>query len=704
MAVISAIRKRTGLVLTLIAVAVIGFLLMDMLQGNSRTGGSSSDNVLGKVAGQKIDRVEFFNMENALYQGGTADVFARREYLWNFFTERAILEEECRKIGIRVEKNELMESQFGTNLASIVTARFTNPNTGQVDMAQLSSIKASIEKNSLDPTMRPFWAAQEKEIIKERMETKLANLVAKAIYTPKWQAEMDLKDNNDKVNFQFAQITYDQIPDSEVEVTDKDLDAFVQKNKAKYKQKEEKRILEYIVMDVIPNAEDSAKVFNEVAALKEGFAAAENDTLFLETNLGVLESAYMKKSDLPASQADDIAGLAKGEILGPFQNENMYTIVKMLNKKAIPDSVKSRHILLRVSTQEEFATAQAKIDSIKTVIESKQATFEAMAQQFSTDGSAANGGDLGYAAQGTMVKPFNDMIFFGADPGELKVVFTQFGIHLVEVTDRKFINNEMGYNIGIINREIVPSEETQKEVEDLAYSLLNSSKNLSDLKEALKGKEGLRTQSSTPVSINSYIIPSISEENNVREMIRWAFASSRKEGDVSGEVYGMSAKNTYYTNKYIVVGLKTIIPEGVPSGKALKDEIELLVKNEKKFQIIADKIKGKNISEAAAAYGTEVKTMEGATFINTFITDAGNEPTVVATACGTALNKTSNPIKGNAGVYVVSPTNKEAAGMMFDASFIRNTTQMSNRRNIEFTLVPALVEKFKIKDNRFASY
>ena len=704
MAVISAIRKRTGLVLTLIAVAIIGFLLMDMLQGNSRTGGSSSDNVLGKVAGQKIDRMEFFNMENALYEGGTADVFARREYLWNFFTERAILQEECEKIGIRVEKNELMESQFGTNLASIVTARFTNPNTGQVDMAQLSSIKASIEKNSLDPTMRPFWAAQEKEIIKERMETKLANLVAKAIYTPKWQAEMDLKDNNDKVNFQFAQITYDQIPDSEVEVTEKDLDAYVQKNKAKYKQKEEKRILEYIVMDVIPSADDSAKVLNEVAALKEGFATTENDTLFLETNLGVLESAYMKKADLPASQADAIAALAKGEILGPFQNENMYTIVKMLNKKAIPDSVKSRHILLKVNTQEEFATAQTKIDSIKTVIESKQATFEAMAQQFSTDGSAANGGDLGYAAQGTMVKPFNDMIFFGAEPGELKVVFTQFGIHLVEVTDRKYINNEMGYNIGIINREIVPSEETQKEVEDLAYSLLNNSKSLADLKEALKGKEGLRMQSSTPVTINSYIISSISEENNVREMIRWAFASSRKEGDVSGEVYSMSAKNTYYTNKYIIAGLKTIIPEGVPSGKALKDEIELLVKNEKKFQIIADKIKGRNISEAAAAYGSEVKTMEGATFINTFITDAGNEPVVVATACGMALNKTSNPIKGNAGVYVVSPTNKEETGMMFDASFIRNTTQMSNRRNIEFTLVPALLEKYTIKDNRFASY
>jgi peptidyl-prolyl cis-trans isomerase D len=96
--------------------------------------------------------------------------------------------------------------------------------------------------------------------------------------------------------------------------------------------------------------------------------------------------------------------------------------------------------------------------------------------------------------------------------------------------------------------------------------------------------------------------------------------------------------------------------------------------------------------------------MEGASFINTFITDAGNEPAVVAAACGLGVNKSSNPIKGNAGVYVVTTTNRVATDMTFDASFIRNTTQMANRRNMEFAITPSLVEKYKIKDNRFASF
>lgn len=702
MAVISAIRKRTGLVLILITVAIAGFLLMDMLQGNSRIGGSSA-NTLGKVAGEKIDRAEFMNMENALFSGGSADVYARRDYLWNFFVERAILRKEAEKIGLRVERNELMESLFGNNLSSIIVSRFTNPNTGELDRDQLNAIKSAIERNDLPPTLRPSWAAQEKEVIKERLATKLSSLVSKAIYTPKWMTDMETADNNLKVDFEYALIPYDVIDDSQVEITDKDLDAYVQKNKNKYKQMEETRIIDYIVFDVIPTEADSARIYKEAEILAENFRSADNDTLFLETNLGFLDGTYIKKEDLPAGSADAIAALSIGEVYGPFLNENNYSVVKLLGKKMIPDSVRSRHILMRVQTQDEFNLAQARLDSIKAAIENKETTFEAMAAQFSSDGSAQNGGDLGFAAQGMMVKPFNDLIFFGAEPGELKIVYTQFGIHLVEVTDRKYISKEMGYSLGIINREIVPSDDTQKEMEDLAYDLLTNAKNLEQLNDLAK-KNGFRIQSSSPVTRNSFIIPSISETENVREIIRWAFSKGRKAGDVSGEVYSMGAPNSYYTAKYIIAGLKSIIPEGIPSGKAIRSEIEALVRLEKKFQMISDRISGKSINEAAALYNVDIAKVEGASFANTFIAEVGNEPRVVATAVGLAEGKTSNPIQGNAGVFVVKTTSKTTSELTFDASFLRNMTQMSQRRQIEFAVMPALIDKYKIKDNRFATF
>ncbi|MCB9272042.1 MAG: peptidylprolyl isomerase [Lewinellaceae bacterium] len=56
-----------------------------------------------------------------------------------------------------------------------------------------------------------------------------------------------------------------------------------------------------------------------------------------------------------------------------------------------------------------------------------------------------------------MVKPFNDMIFYQAKKGELNIVATQFGIHLIEVEDYKFIENKEGYKIGTIVSPIIPA-------------------------------------------------------------------------------------------------------------------------------------------------------------------------------------------------------------------------------------------------------
>jgi peptidyl-prolyl cis-trans isomerase D len=702
MAVISAIRKRTGLVLGLIAVAIVGFVVMDMTSGNQGLG--SSDMTLGKVAGQKIDWQEFIKTEDILYSGGTAEVYSRREYLWNYFVEKAIVEKEADKLGILVTKPELKEVQFGNYLSSTISSRFVNQNTGQVDREQLNQIKASIESGELPADLRPYWAAQEKEIIKERKQVKLVSMIVNGLYTPTWMAEQEFKDNNEKVDFDYVLVPFESIPDSEVTLTDKDLDAYVQANKNKYKVEKERRVIDYIVFPVTPTAEDSMKYSKELEVLLESFTEAENDTLFAEANYGVLDGSYIMKENLPEDHKDAIIGLSKGQVYGPFLNEGFYTIIKMIDKKIIPDSVKSRHILLQVNSQEEIVGAQTRIDSIKAVIESGVETFESMASRFSTDDSAQNGGDLGYAAQGMMVKPFNDMIFFKAEQGELNVVYTQFGIHLVQVTDKKFEKREEGVSLSIISREIVPSEDTQNEVADRAYQIINDAKNIDMLKEAIKGDPLLRVMSSQPLSENDFQILGISQEENVREIIRWAFAPGRKAQDVSGEVYSVSASNSYYISKYVVAALNSIIPKGVPSGSSIKTEIEPIVRNQKKFDLIAAKIAGKSLQEIASTYGVEVLTMANASFTNTFLDEAGNEPLVAPTALGLAVGSSSKPIKGNAGAYVVKTTNKAIEGQMIDPRMFRNTSQVMIRRQIESSLMPSLIEAYDVTDMRFKFY
>jgi foldase protein PrsA len=92
------------------------------------------------------------------------------------------------------------------------------------------------------------------------------------------------------------------------------------------------------------------------------------------------------------------------------------------------DRVETRHILLADEAQARDLAAK---------VEADPATFAELAAEFSTDQSnAQQGGDLGFAGRGQFVPEFEAAVF-GAQPGDVVVVQTQFGWHVVEVLDRQ---------------------------------------------------------------------------------------------------------------------------------------------------------------------------------------------------------------------------------------------------------------------------
>ena len=109
------------------------------------------------------------------------------------------------------------------------------------------------------------------------------------------------------------------------------------------------------------------------------------------------------------------------------------------DKLNVPDEVKASHILIKVSekaTPEEKKVAVDKINALRTRLMSGE-DFAKLAKENSEDGSAANGGDLGYFKKGDMVKPFEDAAF-GMDKDQISpVVETQFGYHVIKVIDKK---------------------------------------------------------------------------------------------------------------------------------------------------------------------------------------------------------------------------------------------------------------------------
>ena len=356
MAMIGKIRRNLWLVIILLGLALAAFIIMDVTSAN--VPGATSDFSVGSINGDKVDWNEFQDAERILYQGSSQNVYAQRDYLWNYFIADRIAKEEADVLGLGVSREELMELQFGARLSPIVQRNFRDPNTGQINRQQLQDIRVQIENGQLDERIFPFWRFQEKEIIKDRLQTKINTLVQKAMFTPTWMVERYHYDNNNKVDFAYVKLPYDDVDDSEISVSDEDIKAYIKENEAKYKTEEETRVIQYTVMHVKPTGQDSALLLEEMTGVRDAFINATDDSAFVEVNLGVMDDAYYKAEDLPAALTDTVFDMPIGSVYGPYIDNNAYNVVKLIDRKQIPDSVRSRHILLRANDLQQAAAAQ----------------------------------------------------------------------------------------------------------------------------------------------------------------------------------------------------------------------------------------------------------------------------------------------------------------------------------------------------------
>ena len=719
MALIGKIRQQKWLLVGSMAAALVLFIAMLMFDNPNQSLFGGSRTLLGSIDGRKLDYQEFSRTHDMLYRNAGSDGFSDRTYLWNFYVDEAIIEKEADAVGLGVSKAELLDLQFSddnSKLSPIITSRYQDPATRQVDRQQLSQLKDMITTNKIDQMIQAGqlvsdfkyrWAHQEKEIIKDRLQTKLSRMVEKGMYTPSWMAETVGAEQNQKVDFLYAQIPYDEIENSEVTLSDDDFKAYFEENKNQFRQDEETRKIEYVTFNVLPTAKDSNNIRQSIADLTGKFQQAENDSLFVENNLGTIDEAYFKKDALSAVIADTIFKMPVGSVYGPYLDVDSYKAVKLLGKKVVADSVKARHILRRAEDLPTLQAAQKTIDSLKTLIETGAARFDSLAANFSQDPSnAQKGGDLGFFGPGAMVKPFNDICFYKAEPGKVYSVITQFGVHLIEVTDRKFSGSESSVQVAYISQPVIPSQETQDAVREQALQLQEQCKNIDDLRKNAAA-QGKTIESSPALKANDFAVGSLGPGQGSREMVRWAFGvdvnvEAPETGDVSPQVYSFQNQGEFYINRYVVAALKSVQAAGLPSLANVKDEIEPMVINRKKGEIIKQRVQGKtDIASIASTFSTQVDTASSISFASAFLPKAGaSEPKVVATAFKVDLNQTSEPIAGNSGVYIVMPTNKPAAAPAANIAQIRTSSQQSARNSARARLIQALRKNADITDNR----
>lgn len=703
MAVIGKIREKSTLLLIMIGGAMLLFILGDI----ASSGGSilrGNQTVIGEIDGEAVDVREFqkmveqsvenykMNYEQSNVDAATQD--AIRSQTWEQMVREMIMGEEMDELGVAITTDELVDMITGPMPDQRIVQAFTDPNTGVFNPAVVSNFVRNMGQDETGQTQQR-WQAFVKDLKKQRVNDKYYNLIKKGLYVTSAEAENDYLANEKRVDIRFVAKRYISMPDSAVSVSDSDLKKYYEANKHKYKQ-DEAREIEFVSFDVKPSQADVDEVRNWIEDVAEEFKTVENDTLFIteESDPGKeYRQIWRVKEDMFDGLDTILFDAEVGTIHGPYRTGDIYKVAKLLGTKMAPDSVQARHILLQPETQDDTEeTLKAKADSLKQLIKSGKEKFEDLAMKLSKDGgSAAKGGDLGWFKEGLMVRPFNDACF-DAKKGDMPIVASQFGVHLIEVTDVSSKSKKV--NIGTIERDIVPSDKTYQSYYTKADKFAREN-STSEKFEAAVVEQGLNKRVPPPMKPNDATILGM---ENSRQMVKWAYES--EAGDVS-KVFDLG-------DKFAVAVLTNVDEKGFASLESVKQVVEAEVRKEKKAEKFVAEFESalsssKDITAIGTAVNAPVEPAQNVNFATANIPGLGREPQLAAAALNLQAGQLTKPIKGKNGVFVAVVDN------VYDAPARENYSQYKSRLvnnlvNREGEIYNAIKEKTDIVDNRSKFY
>jgi peptidyl-prolyl cis-trans isomerase SurA len=252
------------------------------------------------------------------------------------------------------------------------------------------------------------------------------------------------------------QIMIERIREREVQgrirVTDTEIDALLDKQRARAGAATQYNIAQILVR--VPEGAAEAAVAERRARIEAALARIKAGESFEAVAKEVSEDANRAEGGviglMPADRLPDIfvervRGLKPGEIAPAVlkTGAGLHALKLVERREAAAFSItqtRARHILLRPSAQLTQDAAVRRLADMKRQIESRGKSFEQLARENSEDGSAPQGGELGWASPGQFVPEFEDTMNRLAIGGLSDPVVSRFGVHLIQVVERRQVS------------------------------------------------------------------------------------------------------------------------------------------------------------------------------------------------------------------------------------------------------------------------
>ncbi|WP_214072064.1 SurA N-terminal domain-containing protein [Mucilaginibacter sp. dw_454] len=700
MAVMGYLRDRMGkIVAGVIGLSLFAFIATEAV----KSGGSffkGDNNEVGSVGDEKIPLDKFNasveqNLAQFKQQSGQGHVTAQitsyvQDNTWNQFVSKAIFAKEVDRLGITVGGNETQDMLTGPTPNQRVMQVFTNPQTGKFDPSSVINAQNAVKSLRDDDPQKARWVDFITDIIDAKRAEKYMALIANGVYVNSLDAKDNYDAKNRLANFKYALLEYASIPDSKVSLTDADYSSYYDEHKNEFKNPQELRTIGYVSFNAAPSKADSAVVKDQLTKLLPDFIASKDDSLFVQINSETKAPlTWQHKGELDPRIDSLMLKQNPGFIYGPYLSNGSYKLAKLVETRMSPDSVKARHILIAPTGTGGIQQALAKADSLKKIIQSGKSTFAALAPMFSVDkASAVKGGELGTFGRGAMVAPFDNAVFEGKK-GDLKIVTTQFGVHLIEIEDQK--GSSKIVKVATVDKPLTASSATQSVAYSKAQTFLASVNK--DNFDAEATKEGFKTQKADDITGIASSLPGLID---ARDLVRWVFKADK--GEVADQVFTVD-------DQYVVAHVTAIKPKGILSLDVVKDKIKPEVIKQVKGKMLSDKFAAatngsSSIEQIAQKAGAKVTPVQNIVFANPVIPGSSAEYKPIGTVFGLPVNKISKPIIGQQGVYVLVANSFINPAPLTNA--VREKEQLAGAllQRAEGQLFEALKDKDNVKDNR----
>ena len=706
MAILQTLREKAGpLVAGVIGVSLLLFVVSDFF-GNNTSQRRKADKYyqLALIDGESVSYQDFEarvqDLVDIYKMSGTNEVneemmLSLREQVWQQMLSEKLMDNTYRKTGLGVSPDEVEMLVFGDNPHPIVRQLFTDPSTGAFNQSFLVNFLKATET---DEATKRYWLFFEDQIINDRLNTKLVNLMSKGLYVTGKQSEYEAGLTGNTVNFSFIARNYATVSDSAVNVTPEEIKKYYDGHKDNFKRTAQ-RDMEYMVFDITPSESDMKETETWATNEKENFAAATDIVQYINLTADNRHTGFYKTlSELPES----IRGLAesgdRSAVYGPYLEAGAYKIARIVDIAERPDSVRAAHILLSPNAGRSMAQAKMEADSLINLVRSG-IDFEVLAMANSEDqGSAQVGGDLGWFSEGMMIVPFNNACFSGKK-GDLVTVETTFGLHIIKIIDQS--RRVKKYDIGVVDRQVIPSNATTQRLYAEASQFAGTNDTYEKFNKAV-AEGNLNKKLALNITPDQKELPGLEQ---ARGLVMALFQNS-KQGAI---VLDNGSQAVFeLPNMYVVAYCTRVQEEGTAPLEDVTSDIRFILSKKKKAEMISTEMKklaaeGKTLYDIAAQYNSTVQDASGINFRSFSVPGAGIEPGLIAAASTSETGVLSKPVEGNNGVYmfVVNSASPTAAE---DMAIVRERLNSNYQIRASYEAYQAIRDKKKVEDMRYKFY